>query len=371
MKELQEILQTIEQLEKTGTRYAIATVVKVSGSTYRGPGARMLISEDGKTVGNISGGCLENDVITNAREVINSGEPRLVRYDTTAEEDIFWGTGLGCGGITHIFIEPQSSLQPFLQRVRQDIRHHQPVVAATVFEVQADLPIAPGARLMFDGSSLGVNTIPGGEFAVTLEKDVRYAYQSFSTETRTYSLPGGSVSVLMETLQPPQSLLIFGGGPDVFPVISLANQLGWQITVIDHREPFADPERFPDADRVILWQEEAFPEEVRIDERTVCVVMTHHYLTDKKILLHLLRSPAAYIGILGPAKRAKQLLDEVRDELPLSCEITNRIYSPVGLDIGAETAEEIALSVIAEIMAVLHHREGGSLRERRGPIHQR
>ncbi|RMI06702.1 MAG: XdhC/CoxI family protein, partial [Calditrichaeota bacterium] len=164
---------------------------------------------------------------------------------------------------------------------------------------------------------------------------------------------------------------IFGGGPDVFPVVSLAKQLGWHITVIDHREPFADPKRFPEADRVVLWQEEPFPDTVRIDHRTVCVVMTHHYLTDKKILLHLMRSPAAYIGILGPAKRAKQLLDEVRDELPLTCEITNRIYSPVGLDIGAETAEEIALSVIAEIMAVLHNREGGSLRERRGPIHQR
>ena len=258
-----------------------------------------------------------------------------------------------------------------MQRVQQDIRHQKPVVAATVFAVQGDLPIAPGARLMFDGSSVVLNTIPDAKFTGILESDAQTAYQSLSTESRPYPLLGGSVSVLIETLQPPQPLFIFGGGPDAFPVISLAKQLGWHITVIEHREPFADPQRFPEADRVILWQDEPFPKSVPIDERTVCVVMTHHYLTDKKILLHLMRSPAAYIGILGPAKRAKQLLDEVRNKLPLTCEITNRIYSPVGLDIGAETAEEIALSVIAEIMAVLRGREGGSLRERRGPIHQR
>ncbi|RMF60905.1 MAG: XdhC family protein, partial [Calditrichaeota bacterium] len=160
MKELQEILQEIQRLEKAGKRYAIATVVKVSGSTYRGPGARMLVSEDGSTVGNISGGCLESDVIANAKEVIATGKPRLVSYDTTAEEDIFWGTGLGCGGITHIFIEPQPLLQPFLKRVQQDIQHHQPVTAATVFEVQGELPITPGSRLMVEGDSVVLNTIP-------------------------------------------------------------------------------------------------------------------------------------------------------------------------------------------------------------------
>ncbi|RMH95187.1 MAG: XdhC/CoxI family protein [Calditrichaeota bacterium] len=372
MKELQAILHKIDHLEQQGKRFALATVVKVSGSTYRRPGARMLITEDGETIGAVSGGCLEGDVYQRAQQLMSTGTPQLVTYDTTSPEDIFWGTGMGCGGVTHVLIDPfpEEAGHRVLKKLRESLQQDHPVVLATVFRVEGNLTVHPGDMFLVDETMDPLGTVEHSRLRETLLARAREVFRRGRSANVTIRLPEGEAEVLLEALMPPLPLIIFGGGQDVFPVIDLARILGWRVTVVEYREALAVKERFPAADRVLLWAEDAPPAELTLDSRTVCVIMTHHYLTDKKILRHLLPSPVSYIGFLGPKQRARQLLNELREEgVSVTDAQLQRLYSPVGLDIGAETAEEVAFSIIAEIQAVLSHRRGGFLRERKGAIH--
>ena len=374
MKELQNILQEIEKLEQSGEPYAIATVVKVSGSTYRRPGVRMLITESRNTVGTISGGCLEGDVIEKAKHVIATGRPQLVIYDTTSEDDIYWGTGMGCGGTMHVLIDCPSvrGYVSNLKYLSECFENHSPVAFATVFNFEGQSTGMNGRNLIFNGSDCLFEEIEDTQLRETLLSNARQVLSTGKTITEHYQFTDSSAEVLIEYIAPPLSLVIFGGGHDVFPLLNLAKQLGWQVTIIDHRKAFATQERFPAADSVILWEGEKFPPELKISSRSFCVVMTHNYLIDKKILQTILLSSARYIGFLGPKKRTEQLIDEIRAEgMVLNDERFKRLYAPVGLDIGAETAEEIALSIVSEIQAVINRHKGGSLRERKGPIHER
>lgn len=375
MSELLDILKECGRLNGQAAPYALATVVSVSGSTYRGVGARMLISAAGDTCGSISGGCLEGDVFEKARRVREEGKPRLLTYDTTAPEDIFWGTGMGCGGVTEVFLMPSTAAHggSLLPQAAEHLRRGQTVGYALIFQVEPQAATPAGAELLWDGQQIIAHNFPAAAPLEALCRDLQEVTAAGGTEVRRYHWPQGEVSLLLETLSPPVPLVIFGGGYDVYPVIALAKQLRWTVTVVEHREPFATQERFPQADAVLFWGEEPNPpEELHLAPHTVCLLMTHHYLTDKKILPALLASPCPYVGILGPQQRARQLLDELRSEgVGISREALKRLYSPVGLDVGAETAEEIALSVVGEILAVLKGREGGSLRRRKGPIHER
>ena len=374
MKEHHLIFQEIHRLQQLGESYALATVVKVSGSTYRGAGARMLITQSGQTFGTISGGCLEGDVFQKAQKVIEDGAPVLIEYDTTSPDDIFWGTGMGCGGVTTVLIEnPQfSGKLALMSRVNDFIQQQRPFSIATVFKNGNDAVLPQAGICQVYPEPHQSEFATDSTFTANLIEDLKAANNSGSTLVKTYSLQTTEIELLLETVIPPLPLIIFGGGHDVHSLIRLANFLGWNVTVVEYREALTTAEKFPDADQVILWEDTEPPSEMRVSERSACVIMNHHYLTDKKILKTLIPSPAHYIGFLGPAKRAKQLLEEIQAEgTVLTKSETSRLFSPVGLDIGAETAEEIALSVIGEIQASINGRPGGSLRERKGPIHER
>ena len=365
MKELKNIISAIEDLKKTN-KTAIATLVKVSGSTYRSPGARMLISADGNSIGSISGGCLESDVFEKAQTVIKSENPRLIKYDTTSEEDMIWGLGLGCQGIAYVLIEPlqENKLQEitFIEKCLSSRTYG---AIATVIIVEDDTQAQLGQRLLLGDDTI-INNFTDNNFLTELLSDTKAALENNQSILKEYNLATGKIEVFIEVIQPPLSIIIFGAGYDVLPLVNFSKQLGWDVTVVDNRQREASKKRFEQADKIQLSAPEEILENIEITERTVAVVMTHNYLDDLEMLKLLVPSNLKYLGILGPKKRTNLILKELQEE---GITVNANIYSPVGLDIGADNAEEIALSVVAEIQAVISQRDPGFLRNRNAPIH--
>ena len=381
MKDLQTILGRARELDEAGESYVLATVVQTSGSVYRGPGTRMLIEADLQSLGTISGGCLEGDVRENAQAVFADGQPRLLHYDATSEDDILWGTGLGCSGTVDVLLErlPDGPLHypTFLHGCALENRHG---VLVTVFATEGETKAAPGQHLILDERENALDDIADSELRAIALNAAREILATLG-DTRLPVVPGctrhceltrGKAALLLEPLLPPIALYLFGAGYDAVPLARLAGELGWRVTVADHRPAYARTERFPWARQVLLALPGRLPEALAFDNRSCAVVMSHNYLQDQALLRDLLDAPLAYLGVLGPHQRTQRLLADLRKEgTAPSAEQTARLFSPVGLDIGAETAEEIALSILGEIQAALTGRKGGSLRDHPGPIHDR
>ena len=389
MKELIEILDAIERFAAAGAPMALATIVGVRGSTYRRQGARLLLTRSQQMVGNISGGCLESDVMVVADEVMASGTARLVTYDLTADDDVVWGLGLGCNGAVDIFVEPVDPSAEIFALYRTAIAEERSLAVVTVLSGTAPAGPGPFAQPRRDASPAGQSEWPGvgrrlavwadGTRAGTLGDpaiDDRAARAGTSAiregVSRVLSLPGpaGEVQAFVEALRPPIRLIVCGAGHDAVPVVRLAAQMGWRVVVVDSRERFLTEERFPGARQFIKADPGSAPDRVSMDDRTYVVVMTHNYLHDRDLLRGFLRTGAGYLGQLGPRIRTEKILDELRQEGEvISDRDRARIFGPLGLDLGGETPEEIALAIIGEIQAVESGRSGGFLRERTGPIH--
>ena len=368
MSEIADVLTAIESLHAQGQKMALATIVAVRGSTYRRPGARLLVPEEGAPVGNISGGCLEGDVADMARVVMNEGVARLAGWDLTADDDAVWGLGLGCNGAIEVFIEPAAEAAEVAGALRAALEEEHPISVVTVVE-SGDEAVSPGTRIVVrpDG------TIEGSLGSVELDWEAvaaaRELLGSQRSEIRTFA---GAVRAFVEVLEPPMPLVVCGAGHDAVPLVRGANVLGWNVSVVDDREAFLTPERFPEAAFFRVNAPEETAKVAPIDERTHVIVMTHNFLRDKEYLRSLLGSPAAYIGMLGPAARTERILMELADErVEITAEDRDRIHGPAGLDLGSEGPEEIAQSILAEIVAVRRGRAGGFLKERPGPIHDR
>ena len=369
MSEIADVLAAIESLSEKGARMALATIVAVRGSTYRRPGARLLVPEEGAPIGNISGGCLEGDVADMARVVMEEGTARLAGWDLTADDDAVWGLGLGCNGAIEVFIEPAEKAAEVAGALRMALDEERPISVVTVLE-SGRAGVDPGSRVVVkpDGSAEGSLGDPVIDAAAVEAARERLAAER--SEIRT--LPG-DVRAFVEVLEPPLRLLVCGAGHDAIPLVRAAAGLGWNAVVVDDRPGFLDEERFPGAAGFVAVEApEKVAVEAPIDERTVAVVMTHNFLRDKEYLRALIGSPAAYVGMLGPGARTQRLLMELADEgVVLADTDRARIHGPAGLDLGGEGPEEIAESIVAEIVAVKRGRAGGFLKERRGPIHDR
>ncbi len=372
MKDLQEIVRVFKQAQQENQKVAIATIVNTKGSVYRRPGARMIVTEAGQIAGAISGGCLESDVIEQAQSLLLAGgESKLLQYDSTTSDDLVLGMGSGCNGVVQVLIEPLKTIAAqSLQFIEQCWEHHLAGAIATVFRVEGDLDTRVGDRLLLDAEGKIVQGITDPQLASKLLQDTSQVLSTGKNQVKSYPLNGGSAEVLIEVIQPPVSLLVFGAGYDAIPVVTFAKQLGWQVTVIDHRPAYATCDRFPTADKIIVSRPGDLLGQISLTPQTVAVVMTHHYLYDQTLLQILLPSPVPYVGLLGPKHRSQQLLKDYQAEgLSFTKEQLHRLYAPVGLDIGAETPEEIALAIVAEIQSALNHYSGGNLRQRTGPIH--
>ncbi len=364
MKELLEIL-TVHSA-RPDLPYALATVVKVQGSSYRKPGARMLIGALGRLAGSVSGGCLERDVISRGLAVLLSGATQVVVYDTTDQDDLAFGTSLGCEGRIEILIEAVLPGQPWpLAKVAEVIlKERQPAAVATLYRGE-------GMAAAWVGRSLVLLTNQGKKawgleesHLPNLGEGLARVLATKKSMTPSYDLPGGKADLLLERIAPPQPLILFGGGHDVPPLVQLAKVMGHHVTVVDRRADFADAQRFPGADRVLHARPSEVPARVPLDESSAVVVMNHHYETDAELLGLLLDSPAAYLGMLGPRKRTGKILDELRQAgiEPTEAQL-NKLHAPAGLDLGSENPEQIALSILAEIQAVVSGRSAMNLRE--------
>lgn len=298
MKEISEILNAVFNFAD-GEQAILATVIDVQGSGYRLPGARMLMLADGRTVGTVSGGCLEADVLERAKKVLDSCIAEVFTYDTTGNEDSVFSLNMGCRGVIQIKLEPVGK----------------------------------------DSSLIA---------------EMRAAYES---------------RVASDNVQVPIAVMLYGAGSDAVPFVRIAAELGWQVTVNDHRPAFLTAERFPTAQMLVHQTADDTLSDLETDSRTAIVIMTHNYARDRYILPPALNSDAFYIGALGPKRRTEQLLEEVGGTF--TPDQLARLYAPAGLDIGADTPEGIALSIIGEVQTVLANRNGGHLRNRQGSIYDR
>ena len=379
MSELQDVLRAIEDGRARGERMALATVVGVTGSTYRREGARLLVPAEGRPVGTISGGCLEGEVREAAVQVMQEGRPKLLHFDLTADDEVVWGWGLGCNGVVDVFVEPAEGAFESAGAIRRAVEDQRDLVTVTVIATGGDSATGvadgdgsfprPGARILVqpDGATegsvgqAGLDRAAAGEALKALRDD----------RSRMVSLPGG-IEAFVEVLRPPIRLLVCGAGHDAVPLVRFGSMLGWRVEVIDDRDPFLKPRRFPEASRLIRSEPTDAAGEAGADDRSYVVVMTHNFLRDKDYLRSFLGSPAAYIGMLGPNARLQRLLDALGREGfepdPLRLEA---VHGPAGLDIGAEGPEEVAWAIVAEVLAVRNGRTGGFLKGRTGPIHER
>jgi xanthine dehydrogenase accessory factor len=370
VKELRTIVTEFQKVDFSQRKAALATVVKVRGSSYRSPGARMLITDDGRWVGSISGGCLEGDALRKARKVMTDKIPLTVTYDTREESNQNLGIGLGCNGVIDVLIEPidpQDQKNP-IALYTSLITQQEPVALATIFEGAGGI----GEKLLlnFSGEWSGDFSDPLLRNAVkpSLEK----LFETKKSEAKKFHSPGNEVEVFIELIQPSVSLIIFGGGFDARPVSELAKSLGWNVSVTDECVAHIAPLFFPTADKLTLCQREFIDRDFDITPYTACVLMSHNYEYDRDVLKKLLKTSAPYIGILGPRKRFDKMLTEFTEQgITLSENDFNRIHSPIGLDIGAEAPDEIAVSIIAEVQGKFSNRSGGFLKYHSGPIHQR
>jgi len=365
MKEITRIVDVFNQINFSERKAALATVVWVEGSSYRRPGARMLITDDGRWEGAISGGCLEGDALRKARQVMIDRQPMVVTYDTMDDGANSFGVGLGCNGIIDVLIEPIDPADPnhpvavlheFVQK--RDVR-----ALATVLSSETP-DLAPGARFVLTAQE---NTAPDW-----LVDDMQEVLAVGKPLTRAAETGSGAVQVFIERIDPGIELVIFGAGYDVVPVARLARDLGWAVTVTDDCVAHLAPKRFPVATCVLYADRAAVLDQLTITDRTAAVLMSHNFNYDKAVLQALLATDVPYIGMLGPRKRFEKMQAEFeKDGLFFDDDGLERVHAPIGLDIGAETPDEIALSIIAEVRAFFTKRSGGFLKDKSGPIHER
>jgi xanthine dehydrogenase accessory factor len=369
MSEIGDVLAAIEALSAKGERMALATIVAVRGSTYRRPGARLLVPEDGAPVGNLSGGCLEGDVADMARVVMEEGRARLAGWDLTADDDAVWGLGLGCNGAIEVFIEPAEKAAEVAGTLRSALEEERPISVITVVE-SSHPDVGSGARLVVRPGGVTEGSL--GDATVDAEA-VRAATALLREERSEIRALGEGVRAFVEVLDPPLRLLVCGAGHDAIPLVRAASILGWNVMVADDRPAFLTRERFPEATGFVELDEPSKAADAAgVDERTFVLVMSHHFLRDKEYVRSMLGSRAAYVGMLGPGARTERLLAELREEgVDIGDPDRQRIHGPTGLDLGGEGPEEIAQAIIAEIVAVKRGRSGGFLRDRPGPIHDR
>ena len=368
MKEIEDIITAFKKAQQQNKKTALATVVHVEGSSYRRPGARMLVTEDGELTGAVSGGCLEGDALRKALLAINQQQNKLVTYDSMDEEDNTIGIQLGCNGIVYILFEPIEAAKEnnpigLLKKAAQQTNN---AVLVTLFSLD-NIDEQKGTCLLATGNAYS-ETIENSSLQTLLKNEIA---DVFLSGLSTMKKCGLNETAFIELIKPPVELIIAGAGNDAFPLVQMANVLGWHVTVVDGRKTHANANRFPTAKNIVVAKPAEAVKQITISEQTVFVLMSHNYNYDLAMLKELINTTCNYIGALGPKKKLEKMFAALQDEgIEVTEEMREKIYGPVGLDIGAETAEEIALSIMAEIKAVLAKRDTATLRDKNGFIHE-
>ncbi len=374
MKELREIVKAYDAAVQQGKKTALAAVVHLDGSSYRRPGARMLVSDEGELTGAISGGCLEGDALRKAMFALSQQQSKLVTYDTSDEDDMTIGIQLGCAGVIQVLFEPINPNQTAnpIQLLRKALAIRQHAVLVTLFDLSDKKNFQPGTCMLLESDGHLSGSQPFPALQEELVQEMNLVLQSGKSVFRQFTGEGWSITAFIEYLQPPVSLVVVGAGNDAIPMMQFADTLGWDVRVVDGRNTHARPERFASACQVLVSKPEQVLEQLPMDERTVFVMMTHNYNYDLAMLRALLPTRTPYIGMLGPRKKLGRMLDELKSGgMEVAESMLEKVYGPAGLEIGAETPEEIALSIISEIQGVLTGSSGGQLKSKTGVIHAR
>lgn len=362
---MRDILDGLIAWRARGEPFALATVVKTWNSAPRPPGTTMAVSATGEVLGSISGGCVEGETYELAREAIHSGRAALTRFGVT-DDDAF-ASGLTCGGIIDVFIEPVDEVHyPAFDRVLDAIKGHRPTVVATVTS-----GAAVGQHLAMDETGFTVSA--GG---LESDKSVVSRMAAMLTRSATDVVDGGpgtgpqtSASVFIQSFAPPPRMIVFGAIDFAASVADIGKFLGYHVTVCDARSVFATAARFPDVDRLVVDWPHRFLLNERVEENTVLCVLTHDPKFDIPLLKVALETPASYIGVMGSRRAHARRLEALRDEGVADWQLA-RLSSPIGLDLGARTSEETAVSIAAEIIAAARGATGVPLREGQGAIHR-
>ena len=369
MKELNDIVRAYDKAILQSRKMALATVVHVDGSSYRRPGARMLVTDDSKITGAISGGCLEGDALEKAMFAMATGENKLITYDSTGEDDIQYGLHLGCNGVVHILFEPIKKDDPLnpVELLRLISNAGEEAVVVTLFSLKK---IQPGTRLLWLQNKMHSSLTEPVQRLLT--EPVKIAQAEKQSAFVDLDIDQGTCTAFIEWIDRPVSAVIAGAGNDVQPLVEIAAMLGWSVTIVDGRFHYALPERFPDAAKVLYSKPADVLSQIKTDDQTVFLLMSHNYNYDLGFLAHIVEQEFGYIGLLGPAQKRDHMLSDLQDQgVKLNEEQLSKIHGPTGLDIGAENATEIALSIIAEVKAFLSGRSGSPLKQKKESIHDR
>lgn len=368
MKEIKIIIKNLNKASEEGVKTALASVVKVYGSSYRRTGARMLIREDGYWFGSVSGGCLEGDVIDKAQEVMKMGKSQLFKYDTRQNAKNAFGMGYGCNGLLEILIEPikyhkNDPSYSMLDLLNSD---HGFQGLSTVYYSEESEIAGLGERC----HSAGTSSIKNVALRKLVENDLKLAVETNKPLSTTYKIEGKKVKIFHEVFQPTVNILIYGAVFHVIPFQRIANELGYNVHVTDSFDPIQPIWNFPDSEEIKIMDASATQTLIENTPKLAIVFLTHNFFYIKEELPRVLKSEAPYIGILGSRKKTQKILREANvDDANYSADELAKIHYPIGLDIGANTPEEIALSIIAEITAFFSNKSGNSLNMSDGSIH--
>jgi xanthine dehydrogenase accessory factor len=365
------VVDALASASGRGNAVVLATVVRVTGSSYGGVGARMVVHVDGSTVGVVSGGCLETDLAEHARNVAEEGCARVVTYDTRADDDAAWGLGLGCNGLIDVLLEPLNHAEAsrIADLLLGALRSESPSVLATVIEAPPGRTPSVGAHALFNGDSVETTGNWGNRKLIpAIGAQVTAAVQS---GRKGLVLEHDDVRIAFELISPAIRLVVCGSGPDAVPVVRFATELGWDVTVVDHRPVAHAPvERFPGAVVAECGEALRLADFVALKSHTAGIVMSHHYARDLEYVQALLEAGVGYIGILGPRARTERMFAEMETGSARAHGSRDVVFGPIGLDVGGDGPDAIALSIISEISAVMNERSGGHLRDRNAPLHE-
>lgn len=367
MKEIKSILRLYNSLKNSGEKCAIAQVVRVEESSYRREGARMLVFESGVFEGGISGGCLEGDALQRSQIAILKQQPSIVSYDTSKENEI--GVGLGCNGVIDVLISPISEDSPTLKMLQKCVLDRDLHVIATVTALNTQIDAVPlGSSFYYDKDSASLEECEHEGLRRFLQNKIQVVLGNQKSRSFHFEQDGVTASVFIEMIPPQFHLAIYGDNYDVYPLLEMAELMEWEVSLVGNVQKLKK-ERLQSAKHIFPKD---FEERPVIDSRTAIILMAHDYKTDYTNLQELVKSNAPYIASLGPRKRFDKMIAEFKaNAIEFTASERERIFAPCGLEIGANTPEEIALSLFSEILSVFTGNTGGMLKDKEGPIHSR
>ncbi|RLD24468.1 MAG: XshC-Cox1 family protein [Bacteroidetes bacterium] len=359
MKEITNIVEVYESLKNTPARLVLATVIDIKGSSYRRTGARMLIQDNGEYHGGISGGCIEGNALKKAHLALSKNKAIEVTYDTSKDNEAEIGVSLGCNGVISVLITPIDIRDPnnAVEQLRSCLSSREPTILITVLESDGD-SIEAGQVIKYISEG-ALEKQFGAGYQPELDKDIQTILANGKSKINVYK----NCKLFLEHIPPSTQIVIMGGNYDVYPLLKITDSLNWQSVIV------ANPKRLAHNIHQLANQVVTDFNDVNIDQFTVAILMSHDYNADLRNLEKVLKSDIKYIGLLGPASRKQDMLADMPFTINKSDE--DRIFGPAGLDLGASQPEEIAISIVAEVLSVMRQRPGTSLRDRQGPIYDR